>query len=101
HSMPAAPGEITVGPGRPVAPAGSVIVPAGVMRPILPPADSVNHRLPSEPAAIAIGTDPLVGIVNFVGVSGASALASPPQASARPTITATPAARRPGQLMRP
>ncbi len=28
HSMPVTPGEITVGPGRPVAPLGSVIVPA-------------------------------------------------------------------------
>ena len=35
----------------------SVITPAGVIRPTRPPRASVNHRLPSAPAAIPAGTE--------------------------------------------
>ena len=42
------------------------MVPLGVMRPILFPAVSVNQRLPSGPAVIAIGPPPAVGMENSV-----------------------------------
>ncbi len=44
----------------------SVIVPAGVMRPIWSLSDSVNHRLPSGPAVIPEGKLAAVGMRNSV-----------------------------------
>src|SRR5947208_17094487 len=44
----------------------SSILPAGVIRPILFPPSSVNQRLPSRPAAIALGTRLAVGMENSV-----------------------------------
>ena len=42
----------------------SVIEPAGVIRPILPEANSVNQTLPSGPAAIPTGWLAAVGTAN-------------------------------------
>src|SRR5207249_9202694 len=44
----------------------SLTVPFGVIRPILSPRNSVNHRLPSGPAAISDRSLPGVGTVNSV-----------------------------------
>src|SRR5215467_9852404 len=44
----------------------SVIVPLGVMRPILLPSSSANQRLPSGPAVMAIGVPGEVGMGNSV-----------------------------------
>ena len=61
--------EVAVGPGRDPrglavgrdAALNSVMVPPGVIRPILLPAYSVNQRLPSGPAVIPTG--PLLGVM--------------------------------------
>ncbi len=54
--------------------------PVGVIRPILFPLFSVNHRLPSAPAAISNGVLFAVGIVNSVNAPrGAGAAAALPQ----------------------
>src|SRR5215471_21814047 len=44
----------------------SVMTPSGVIRPMLLPRASVNHRLPSEPAVISQGAERGVGTGNSV-----------------------------------
>src|SRR5213083_2759484 len=44
------------------------MVPEGVIRPMLSPSTSVNHRFPSGPAAIPHGITPAVGMENSVKV---------------------------------
>src|SRR5712692_2205015 len=59
------PGPEVIQKDAPVRPLNSVIDPVGVIWPILvPPVDSANQRLPSEPAVIPCGVLALVGIGN-------------------------------------
>jgi hypothetical protein len=81
HTLPSAPAAIPNGPLFAVGIVNSVIVPVGVIRPILSPLVSVNHTLASAPAAIPNGELPAVGIVNPVGepavFDGTNFIASP------------------------
>jgi integrase/recombinase XerD len=83
HRLPSAPAAIPpTGKLFAVGIVNSVIVPVGVIRPILSPLFSVNHTLASAPAAIPTGELPAVGIVNSVNApSGAGAAAALPHAS--------------------
>ena len=70
----------------------SVIAPAGVMRAILGGAlvnevPSVNHRLPSEPLVMALGSLLAVGTLNCFSVPTGAARAVPPSDNARPPAT--------------
>src|ERR1700730_16242554 len=69
----------------------SVIVPAVVMRPILLPVPSVNHRLPSGPAVMSRAPPPAVGTGNSVMVTE-SACAAGARPAVRPTTS--PVSRR-------
>src|ERR1700676_5350622 len=66
--LPSGPVVIPKGKTLEVGSANSVMVPVGVMRPILLPSDSVNQRLPSGPAVIPAGPLLEVGSANSVTV---------------------------------
>ena len=85
HRFPSGPAVIQNAPLLGVVMPNSVTVPAGVIRPIAPPAcDSVNQRFPSGPAAIDCGTLLAVGTANSVKV---------PVVAAERGVLCSPAAR--------
>ena len=74
--------------------------PVGVIRPILFPLFSVNHRLPSAPAAISNGVLFAVGIVNSVIVPvGVIRPILSPLVSVNHTLPSAPAAIPVGALV--
>ena len=66
HKLPSMPFVMPFGLLLAVGVGNSVIVPVGVIRPILFAVFSVNHRLPSEPDVMAVGLLLAVGIGNSV-----------------------------------
>src|SRR5690606_34051320 len=71
----------------------SVTTPPGVIRPIRSPKNSVNHRLPSGPAAIPSGRAPGVIPALTSATTPAAPAAGPAPANA-PTITDNTTAHR-------
>ena len=94
HRLPSGPAAIPLGlPATPmvVGRGYSVMTPSGVIRPILSPADSVNqadsvnHRLPSGPAAIPCGLLPAVGRgYSVMTPAGVIRPIAPPRGSGEP-----------------
>ena len=85
--LPSAPTVIPYGPLSCHSSGNSVIVPLGVMRPIVPRLDSVNQRFPSGPGTIVYGRLSACGSGNSV----TSARAPGARSNARPATTSVEA----------
>src|SRR5271166_4101563 len=88
--LPSGPAVMLIGALLAVGMANSVMMPPGVMRPILLPNtgfSSVNQRLPSGPAVIPVGVAFAVGSGNWVMMGGNSTRTVSP-----PVLTVTAAA---------